>query len=81
MGKRYGQRPSSLLPMEVFKTDYERFFFDLNTMLLGVADEIKSHDEAAQQRRKGVIATRREAFAAARRAKQAAFDMDIEANG
>ena len=45
MGRRYGQRPSSLLP-KPFNDAYDALAFDYNVMLLGMAAEVKARNEA-----------------------------------
>ena len=73
MARRYGQRPSSLLP-EPFDNGYDALAFDYNVMLLGMAAEIKARDEAEQKynpQQTGFTTSRREALALARRARAA----------
>lgn len=79
MARRYGQRPSSLLP-EPFDNGYDALAFDYNVMLLGMAAEIKARDEAEQKYnpQTGFTSNRREALALARRARAAEDALIIE---
>ena len=74
MGKRYGQRPSSLLPAQTLESEYEALTFDLNVMLLGMAAEVRAQDAAANKYKpKGFTTNRQDAFALARRARNLAY--------
>jgi hypothetical protein len=68
MAKTYGQRPSSLLPKDMFLYEEQALAFDLNVMLLGMANEVMAHDAPT----KGFTSTRREAYALAQRANRLA---------
>ena len=72
MGKRYGQRPSTLLPREMFNGEEQALAFDLNVMLAGMAAELRAQDEASGKRRPGLTSNRRDALALARRARAVA---------
>ena len=70
MGKRYGQRPSSLLPRKSFHTDEQALAFDLNVMLVGMEAERKAQEEVMNEYRpKGMTTSRRAALSLARRAR------------
>lgn len=71
MAKRYGQRPSSLLPKATLEHEEQALAFDFNVMLAGMAVELRAQDEARRPRR-GVISNRRDALALARRARAVA---------
>lgn len=73
MGKRYGQRPSSLLPSQTFETEYETLYFDMNVMLIGMAAEIRAQREA-QSRSGRLTSSRQDAIALAMRARMVAGD-------
>lgn len=72
MGKRYGQRPSTLLPQKIFSSDEQALAFDLNVMLLGMATELRAQREAESKYHHGVTATRHDALALAQRARMVA---------
>lgn len=71
MGKRYGQRPSTLLPREMFNGEEQALAFDLNVMLAGMAAELRAQDDA-QRPHRGLTSNRRDALALARRARAVA---------
>ena len=72
MGRRYGQRPSSLLP-EPFNNGFDALAFDYNVMLMGMHAEMRAHEEAERKYnpQNGFTTTRREAMSLARRARAA----------
>jgi hypothetical protein len=72
MGRRYGQRPSSLLP-EPFNNGFDALAFDYNVMLMGMHAEMRAHEEAERKYnpQTGFTTSRREALALARRARAA----------
>lgn len=69
MAKRYGQRPSRLLPRGTFRSDEERLYFDMNVMLAGMVAERRAQDEAMTKGKSGFTTTRQGAMALARRAR------------
>jgi len=79
MARRYGQRPSSLLP-EPFDDGYDALAFDYNVMLLGMVAELRARDEAESKHNpyKGFTTSRREAYALARRARAAEAELIAE---
>jgi len=79
MARRYGQRPSSLLP-EPFDNGYDALAFDYNVMLMGLHAEQRAREEAERQYnpQTGFTSTRREAFSLARRARAAAEALELE---
>ena len=79
MGRRYGQRPSSLLP-KPFADPYDALAFDYNVMLLALAAEMKAHDEAEGKNNfnQGFTTSRREAYSLARRARAAEAELIAE---
>lgn len=77
MGKRYGQRPSTLIPQGIVEPGYEALTFDFNVMLLGMAAEVRAQDAAVNKYQpNGFTATRQDAFALARRARAIADGTD-----
>ena len=79
MGRRYGQRPSSLLP-EPFNNGFDALAFDYNVMLMGMHAEMRAHEEAERKYnpQTGFSTTRREAYSLARRARAAAEALESE---
>ena len=79
MGRRYGQRPSSLLP-KPFSDAYDALAFDYNVMLLGMAAEVKARDEAESKinPNQNFTTSRREAYSLARRARAAEAELLAE---
>ena len=74
MARRYGQRPSSLLSrQEIFRTDMERLWFDVNVALRGMMAEtqqIKRREVA------GPIRSRGQAEAVAETARRQVEEME-----
>ena len=80
IARRYGQRPSNLLPEPFFENGYDALAFDYNVALLGMAAEIKARDESEQKYnpQTGFTSNRREALSLARRARMAADELEAE---
>lgn len=79
MARRYGQRPSSLLP-EPFDNGFDALAFDYNVMLMGMHAELRAHEEAERKYnpQSGFTKTRREAYSLARRARAAEAELLAE---
>jgi len=79
MGRRYGQRPSSLLP-EPFDNGFDALTFDYNVMLMAMHAEMRAHEEAERKYnpQTGFSTTRREAYSLARRARAAEAELIAE---
>lgn len=72
MAKRYGQRPSSILPTGLFNNEEDAMSFDFNVMLIGMNAEMKAHDNRPKS---GTVASRGDAMSAARRARAMADEI------
>lgn len=72
--KRYGVRPSSLMPEGYFPSEWTRTGFDTCIALKGQLEEIKAQQKAEAPR--GVTTTRTQAFALAEQARAEVREME-----
>lgn len=73
MCQRYGQRPSSLLPTEVFLSEEQQLAFDFNVMMMGLQAEMRAR--GADQPKKHMTSNRSEAYSLARKARAVADEI------
>jgi hypothetical protein len=75
VSRRYGQRPSSLLPSDTFDNEWESLQFDINVALRGMLNEYKAQNKQPP----GQITNRNQAMAAMQRARQDVAEMEAAA--
>lgn len=79
MAKRYGQRPSSLLPRGTLRSPLEKLSFDVNVALRGGYAEIVAQKEASEKIiNKGQVTNRQQALAVIHKARADVIEMEEE---
>ena len=78
MAKRYGQRPSSLLPKGTLRSPLERLSFDVNVALRGGYAEVVAQREASEKMTGGQVTNRQQALDVIRKARADVIEMETE---